>query len=117
MENKAFSINQGSDVNNCSNKKLKDGGIIIGTPEITRLKTTPKQNSLPISIESVNPQWDNLEDRKLANFRNTVSEPNIFVTPAVSEDASSEHIIVFPKGADVLSPVNHLYGTYKKKVS
>ena len=117
MENKAFSINQVSDVNNCSNRKLKDGGIIIGTPEITRLKTTPKQNSLPISIESVNPQWDHLEDRKLANFRNTVSEPNIFVTPAVSEDASSEHIIVFPKGADVLSPVNHLYGTYKKKVS
>lgn len=117
MEKEISTNNEVFNVDSTNHKKLKDGGIILGNPEIKRLKITPKQNSLPISIESVNPLLDNLGDRKLGKFRNTVSEPNIFVTPAAPEGAPSDHVIVFPKGTNNLSPLNQLYGTYKKKVT
>ncbi|XP_062587541.1 uncharacterized protein LOC134249182 [Saccostrea cucullata] len=112
-----MSVNNGELANNVHDKKLKDGGIILGSPEIIRLKFTPKQNSLPISVESVNPLLDNLEDRKFPKFRTTLSEPNIFVTPAPSTETSPEHVIVFPKGSNSLIQVNQLYGKYKKKSS
>lgn len=117
MENKISTNNEAFNVDSTNHKKLKDGGVILGNPEIKRLKFTPKQNSLPISIESVNPLLDNLGDRKLDTFRNTVSEPNIFVTPAASDGAPTDHVIVFPKRTNNLSPLNQLYGTYKKKSS
>lgn len=117
MENKISTNNEAFNVDSTNHKKLKDGGVILGNPEIKRLKFTPKQNSLPISIESVNPSLDNLGNRKLGTFRNTVSEPNIFVTPAASDGAPTDHVIVFPKRTNNLSPLNQLYGTYKKKVA
>lgn len=101
-------------------KKLKDGGVILGNPEITRPKSTPKQTSLPTSLENVNPLSDSVNvNRNLRKLRNTISEPSIFVTPAQMDKPTPEHGITFPKmkGANRLSPVIQLYGRYKKKVS
>jgi hypothetical protein len=101
---------------NDHDKKLKDGGVILASPEITRQKFTPKQTSLPTSLEnsdSVNANWSS---RKL---RNTISEPSVFVTSTQMDEPTPEHAITFPKlkGGRRLSSANQLYGKYKKKVS